>query len=153
MMLALFLYQANIFFFGARIPGVPDFLQYLLFVLAICIFWIIKILLMTMLRMIFRTDSTHYEYTLNILIFTGISGILLLPTLMMAIYLKSMTILSISFILISLFFIIRFLKGFLIGISLTRFSYLFLFVYLCGLELLPVVILTKVLIRFIIPEF
>lgn len=153
MMLALLVYQVNKFIFGVRIPNLPDFLFYLFLVLAISIFWVIKLFLMRFLRMIFRTETTNYLYVINILIFTGLTGILLLPVLLLATYLQSPVFLLAASALSGLLFLIRFLKGFLIGFSLTRFSYLFLFVYLCGLELLPVLILTKVLIRFIIPVF
>jgi hypothetical protein len=36
----------------------------------------------------------------------------------------------------------------LIGISITKFSYVFLFVYLCSLEILPLVVLTKVVLKY-----
>jgi hypothetical protein len=36
----------------------------------------------------------------------------------------------------------------LIGISMTKFSWLFLFVYLCSLEILPLVILMKVVLTY-----
>jgi hypothetical protein len=40
------------------------------------------------------------------------------------------------------------LRGFLIGISITKFSWLFLFVYLCTLEILPLVVFLKVVLKY-----
>jgi len=68
--------------------------------------------------------------------------------LILGIYLNSNTLLFICLIFIALLFIIRFFKGMFIGVSLTRFSYLFLFVYLCALELLPLVVIVKLIMLY-----
>jgi hypothetical protein len=108
-------------------------------------FWIAKVSLIKFLAMIFRTRQTTDEYLLNIFIFSALTGIFLLPFLVVVIYLKSVFFLWICLSLSVLFLIVRFVRGFLIGTSNTKFSYLFLFVYLCGLEILPLIILTKLL--------
>ena len=129
------------------IQGFPLFVMIIILVLC---FWILKIGLMRFLAFIFRTRQTTREYILNILIFNILTGIFLLPLLVFAVYLKSVIFLWICMIIIALFFFFRFLRGFLIGISITKFSYVFLFVYLCSLEILPLVLLMKVVLRYYI---
>ena len=106
-------------------------------------FWIGKISLIKFLALIFRTRQTTNEYLLNIFIFSALIGVILLPLLVIVIYLKSVIFLWICFVFFILLLIFRFVRGFLIGASNTKFSYLFLFVYLCSLELLPLVVLMK----------
>jgi hypothetical protein len=61
-------------------------------------------------------------------------------------YLNSVFLLYFSLIIFMLFFAFRFVKGFFIGTAVTKFSYLFLFVYLCSLEILPLLIIIKLLL-------
>jgi hypothetical protein len=130
---------------GKLPQGFPLFALVSIFVLG---FWILKIGLIRFLSFIFRTRQTSREYFLNILIFNILTGIFLLPLLVFAVYLKSVIFLWICMIIFVLFFFFRVARGFLIGISITKFSYLFLFVYLCSLEILPLVVFIKVVLKY-----
>lgn len=130
---------------GRLLQGFPLFALISIFVLG---FWMVKIGLIRFLSFIFRTRQTSREYILNILIFNILTGIFLLPLMVFAVYLKSVIFLWICMIIFALFFFFRFVRGFLIGISITKFSYLFLFVYLCSLEILPLVVLLKVVLKY-----
>jgi hypothetical protein len=111
-------------------------------------FWTVKIAVIQFLSFVFRTRQTTSEYLLNILIFNILTGILLLPLLVFTVYLKSAVFLWGCIIVFALFFLFRLIRGFLIGISITKFSYLFLFVYLCTLEILPLVVFLKVVLKY-----
>jgi len=122
------------------------FLGFKGFVMILCTvlgFWTGKVTLIRILSLIFRTRQTTNEYLLNIFIFSALLGVILLPLLVIVIYLKSVFFLWICIVFFILLLIFRFVRGFLIGASNTKFSYLFLFVYLCSLELLPLVVLMK----------
>jgi len=121
---------------------------YILITLLVLCFWILKTGLIRFLSFIFRTRQTTREYILNILIFNILTGVFLLPLLVFAVYLNSIIFLWICMIILSLFFVFRLIRGFLIGISITKFSYVFLFVYLCSVEILPLVLLMKVVLKY-----
>jgi len=123
--------------------GLNSFTFYLVLGAGLLLFWTIKVLLIRFLSSVFRTRQTTREYLLNILIFNLIAGVLLLPVLVLTVYLKSYFFLYTGIGIIVLMYIFRFFRGFVIGISLTKFSYLFLFLYLCTLEILPLVVLLK----------
>jgi hypothetical protein len=125
-----------------------SFLLFLILCIALGIYWIAKYILMKLLGRIFRTYQTTREYLLNILVINFITGIALLPFLTLIVYLKSPFLLYISLAIFGISFLFRFVRGFLIGISLKKFSYLFLFVYLCSLEILPLIILSKILLTY-----
>jgi hypothetical protein len=147
--ISLFLYQLNEFEFvkdsTRLIQGLPLLTLIIIFVLG---FWILKIGLIWFLSVIFRTPKTSREYILNILIFNILTGIFLLPLLVFAVYLKCVVFLWSCMIIFALFFLFRLIRGFLIGISMTKFSSVFLFVYLCSLEMLPLVVLIKVVLKY-----
>jgi hypothetical protein len=125
--------------------GLPLFAMIGIFLLA---FWILKTGMIQFLSFIFRTRNTSREYILNILIINILTGLVLLPLLVFAVYLKSVIFLWFCMIIFGLFFLFRFARGFLIGISITKFSYVFLFVYLCSLEILPLIVLVKVVLKY-----
>lgn len=146
---ALLVYEANDLLLVQK-PFVhwPTILIFLFFMGVILVYWSVKILMVSSLGFIFKTGPTTREYIFNIVIFNIISGLLLIPLLIFIIYLKSGTLLYLSIFLMGILFLFRFYKGFMIGFSLRKFSYLFLFVYLCALEMLPLVILTKLFLSY-----
>jgi hypothetical protein len=148
---SLFLYQVYELMIVKDYRGIPGgWLYFIILAAALCGFWILKVGLIRFLSFIFRTRATSNEYLLNILIFNILSGLALLPLLVFAIYLKSGLFLIFCMISFAIFFVFRFFRGFLIGISITKFSYVFLFVYLCSLEILPLVVLMKVVLKYFI---
>ena len=122
----------------------------------IAVFWTIliifvafqtaKVALIRFLGIIFKTRETTNSYILNLLIFTLFSGPVLLVLLILHLYLKSVVLLYLCLVFLGLLLIFRFVRGFFIGISLRKFSYLFLFVYLCTLEILPLLVIIKMLL-------
>jgi hypothetical protein len=146
---ALFFYQLSELVFHKEpqkyIQGLELFALICIFLLG---FWIFKVTLIWFLSFIFRTGQTSREYLLNILIINISTGILLLPFLVFDVYLKCAAFLWICLIIFILLFVFRLIRGFLIGISITKFSYVFLFVYLCTLEILPLIVLLKVVLKY-----
>ena len=129
------------------IPGIMSrFTDYQVFALcaaAIILFWVLKIFTIRFLGIVFRTTSSTSDYLQNILVSMFISGLILLPLLLLTVFLHSDILIYITLITICLLYIFRVMRGYFIGISLKKFSYLFLFVYLCSLEILPLLVILK----------
>jgi hypothetical protein len=123
--------------------GLRPFSLFLLTLVSIILYWGIKVFLIRMLGNIFRTSLTTREYLVNIMVFNMVSGLNLLPFLVLIVYLESPLFLYSGLIIIALLIVLRFIRGFMIGINLTKFSYLYLFVYLCSLEILPLIVLLR----------
>ncbi len=121
---------------------------YLIIMASISGYWLLKVVAIKILGAVFKTAQTTSSYLTNSLIISFLASLCLLPMLIFIVYLKSGILLYFAIALFGIFFVFRFLRGFLVGISLTRFSYLYLFVYLCILEILPLIVLTKVFLRY-----
>jgi len=147
--LAMIIYQTLQLVFHLSSSTIPAFQLYILLALAVAGFWAFKIFIMNLIAHIFRTDQTNNAYKLNILLTISFLGLLLIPVLVFAVYLKSVWVLYFGLSLVGGFSIFRVIKGFLIGISLTRFSYFFLFVYLCTLEILPLLVAAKLIVDYL----
>ncbi len=107
----------------------------------------VKVALVQLIGGVFKTRETTYNYLLNLLIFALLTGPLMLGILVLILYLKLPVFLYICLVIFILVFIFRFIRGFFIGLALSKFSYLFLFVYLCSLEILPLLVIIKILLN------
>jgi hypothetical protein len=146
---SLFIYEVRVLVFEKdTVTFINGFPFFALISLCVLCFWALKIALINFLSFVFKTRQTSREYLLNILIFNILTGIFLLPVLVLTIYLKGLTFLWICTFIFALFFLFRLIRGFLIGISIRKFSFLFLFVYLCSLEIIPLVVILKVVLNY-----
>jgi hypothetical protein len=143
--IALLIYEVNDLLLGGYIPpGLNEFSFYMLITIFLVLYWVLKVAGIRFIGMVFKTGNTTAMYLLNVLVINIITGIILIPLLVMVVYIKSVLILYMTLIFIIITLLFLFIRGFLIGLSLTKFSYIFLFVYLCTLEILPLVILIKI---------
>ena len=92
---------------------------------------------------IFDTREAARQYQLNIMIFNYLIGVVLFPVVMITFYWNN-TFLLISGIIIVLFLLLyRLFRGVLTGITNKSYNLFYLLLYLCTLEILPLIILYK----------
>jgi hypothetical protein len=151
--MSLLIFQVYNHLFDDSLPARFTGFTFYLFILAILLaYWFVKVIMMLLLSSVFRTRPTTQEYLINIIVINAITGIVLLPAMVLNIYLQSDRVLFITLGIIGLLFLFRFIKGFLTGLSLTKFSYIFLFVYLCTLEIVPLILVVKLSIIYYISK-
>ncbi|MBP1630436.1 MAG: hypothetical protein H6Q15_1329 [Bacteroidetes bacterium] len=121
--------------------------------LAICVLSLLVIFLKNILiyffGLIFRNKNVINQYLTNQTIFYVFEGLILLPSLFFYFflpkYLSEIIIISIL-IIIAILFVIRLFRGFYISLKATKFSKVYLFLYLCIVEILPLIIIFKLLV-------
>jgi hypothetical protein len=145
--ISLFLYEFNEQILNISFPLFHGMALYWVIALFILALMTLKVLLVPVLGRVFKTRETTYNYLLNMLIFALISAPVMLVVLVFILYLKLPFLLYSYLVVFILLFLFRFVRGFFIGIALTKFSYLFLFVYLCSLEILPLLVIAKILLN------
>jgi hypothetical protein len=141
--ITLLLYQSFRYFDPGAAASWQDALLYLEITGAFIAFFIIKITLIRLTGFIFKNPDTASEYIQNIFIFNLFGGIILLPLLLMIGFGSARAFLYAAFGIMALLMILRFIRGFFIGLSDHKFSLFHLFLYLCTLEILPVLIIAK----------
>jgi hypothetical protein len=110
--------------------------------------YFIKIFSVIILGFIFEKTVMVSDYVFNILLFNVGLGIVLFPFLILYFYtpLPKDILLIISFSIISFFIVYRILRSIYISFQQGAFiSYIFL--YFCALEILPLIVLIKILIK------
>jgi hypothetical protein len=144
---SIFIYQFFKVFVGYGVPGVSNVIFTAIIFTSLFLYETVRMLLVYALGIIFRTKEFARLYQLNILIFNQIIGVVLFPVSLMAIYWNSMAFVWAGIIIISLMLFYRFFRGFLTGLANKDYNLLYLFLYLCTLEILPLLLIFKVISR------
>jgi hypothetical protein len=113
------------------------------------LFFLLKIFTLNISGWIFNNGETTFEYIHNIFLFNILITLVLIPSIYFISYLDSPYLKWITLGIVISLFIYRFIRGIGIGLSDTKFSVFHLFLYLCTLEILPLLVLAKLLKRYI----
>lgn len=115
-----------------------------------CLFMyqMIKSLILYTLGIIFNTSDYARAYQLNILMFNHVTGTVLFPFTIMAFYWESPVFLNLGIIIASLLIFYKLIRGILTGLTNKYYNLFYLFLYLCTLEILPILLLYKVISKF-----
>ena len=134
--------------FEINIPtGITLYLKLALLVLG---FFVYKALFIKLIAFIFETQKSSFELLINILIFNLVIGILVLPLIALFIYAQFSIFLQLS---IGIYFIgisLRTIRILQVGLTESNFSVLHLFLYLCTLEFVPIIIISKMIINYFV---
>jgi len=106
---------------------------------------LLKFLAVYITGVIFLTHEASRQYSLNILIFNHIIGLILFPITVFSFYYSNIYILLTGSIIISLLMAYRFFRGILIGLQNKNYNLFYLFLYLCTLEILPLLFIYAIL--------
>jgi len=110
-------------------------------------FWFLKVVIIKFLGNVFKTHDSAYEYNITSLINCEFIGLILLPLSFPIVYQNSELFSKIGLVIILAGLAINFIRGFIVGINNTKFSLFYLILYLCTLEILPLVVVAKIFIN------
>ena len=116
--------------------------------LAVAAYYFAKIMLVRITGYIFNTQRETADFVLTQYLFAVVPAVLLLAPVMGAVYAPSgigKILLAISCILYFLVVAYRMIRGFLIGLSSANYPAYYLILYLCTVEILPLLIVIKYL--------
>lgn len=123
--------------------------KYLFFMAVIIVMYSVKLLTNSLFAFITKTTETDSEYLFNVFLFAQVIGLVLLP-LVACMQFSPFPIewfLYPSLALCLLFFALRSVRGFAIAGLEQNSGFLYIILYFCALELLPLLVLVKFLIN------
>lgn len=131
---------------------IPEYLNYKMELrklfpisLILLMFLLFRFLFISVSGFIFKTfDMASHQNRLYNSLDRGL-GLFLLPVLLFSLYGNQLLFLSLSILTVSLFIVSRWVFTIVIGIRITKFSWFHIILYLCTLEIIPILILIKVL--------
>lgn len=109
--------------------------------------WFFKVIMVKVLSLLFNTNEYSQELLSNMYLFNLFAGIVLLPLVSCMAFAHSQIFFYISLIVIALIYTFRIFREAIIGFRVIKFSVFHLFLYLCTLEILPLIVLAKILSR------
>jgi hypothetical protein len=142
--LGLFLYYVLSFFHISQVVT-SDFISVLIYCASIAAFYSIKSLLCRLIGYLFLSQPEFSEYVHNITVFNKNTGLLLFPFVVTIPYINDSIkpiILYSGIILFLGIYILRIIRGFQIIIHKGVSSF-YLILYLCAVEILPVLLIVK----------
>lgn len=144
---AFLLYKLNSIF-GNILKDNSSFIQYAFFVILVLLVYTAKFIVLSFIGFVTDTTALVQEYMLNSFIINQSIGVVLLPVMIIA---ELTSINSVWLVFPSLLFIVlgyvwRLYRGFLFSGVNNGIGFLQLFVYLCALEILPLLVLIKFLV-------
>lgn len=147
---ALFLYKLSIIY-HITLPYLPDgFGRFLIFVLLISMAYSLKLIFLRLIGYIFQVDKAITGYIFSVFLINNVVGMVLIPILICIFFLPPdymVYFLDFSIIMVVAAFIYRIFRGVAIGLSFPTFSLYYLFLYLCSLEIAPLLFIIKLLKR------
>lgn len=148
----LFLFSISLFitqvvdFYGWEFQEIDQSLFLLIIAGAIVSIYLVKIATIQFMGFIFKTTKEAVEYTQTLLFFINALGLFLLPIVICIAFAQQIEVsvfINIGMGLIGLFMLTRLVRGIIIGVNSNHVSNVYLFLYLCTLEILPILILLK----------
>ncbi len=149
---SIFIVQAYSFFFiQSKIDSL--FLISLKLSIVIAVFILLKWLVMHFVGVVFKNEEAASLYILNSLIYNVITSILLIPLTFILFYINfelRVYFLYIGLIMLLIINTLRYFRYVIIGLTYSKFSFFYLILYLCTLEILPVLLVLKMFLKQIV---
>ncbi len=147
----LLILEVNHYYLGYSVPSGPLGMAsvYLLMLGAFAALYGLKILAIRFAGIIFKTYATSQEYILVLFVFNLFEGMLILVLLLWIIFADSFMMLQICLLVLALIFAYRLIRAFFLGLSETKYSFLYLLLFFTTIEVLPTVILIKLIMKFL----
>ncbi len=133
--------------FDIEIPGAESsFLQFSILAGVIFILWILKLTVIRLSGIVFKTRNDTNEYLITNIIFNLVTGLVALPFVFSAHYSNNDIILWVSAAIFGLGLIMKFIRSVFVGLTMQTFPVFYIFLYLCTLEILPLLIMYKLIV-------
>jgi len=151
-MLPLFIFLSMRFFQLNHWSVTNSFFTFSIYTLGIFIFYFLKILIYKFAGFIFEETKATSQYIFDYFLFNQAVGFILFPIIILWVFAPVVSHKFLFFTGVVSFSVIgcyRVIRGGLIIIAQYNFSKVYLFLYLCTLEILPLTVLLKLFARYI----
>lgn len=144
---ALFLYQLSIHFGWSASWLAGGMIRFLFFILVIAFAYSLKLLVLKSMGWLYGADKPVSYYIFNLMLINNLLGLALLPVVLCIAFIDDRFVepaiwTGIGVAVISFFY--RLLRGFSVWRGMTDVSILYIILYFCTLEIIPVLIMGRI---------
>lgn len=135
-------------YFGLILAEVGSFYQYLFFVVLLLGMYILKFIVNYLLSIVTSSTEMMREYTFSVFVFCQTAAMILFPVVICLKYTRypAEWFLYPGIIVCGIFYLLRTIRGYMISVQEQNVGILYIFLYFCALEILPLLILIKFLL-------
>jgi hypothetical protein len=108
----------------------------------------LKIMALRVSGVIFKTYSATQEYILTLFVFNLAEGLIVIVFLAFILYADSYHGLQLCLLVLGIMYTYRLFRAFVLGLSESRYSILYLLLFFGCLEILPLIVLAKVMMKY-----
>jgi hypothetical protein len=115
----------------------------------IVVMYAVKFMIITFVGFVLKLQKETAFYFHQVASYCNSLGLFLLPIIILLSFFKQappFIFMSIGVILVAAFLLIRMFNGLVFGLNNSKISKFYLFIYLCALEILPLIIIAKLII-------
>jgi hypothetical protein len=143
-----FLIQKTNYYFGLILDSSTQIEQYFFFVIIVTLIYLVKFLGNYLLAFISSNNDLAREYLFNVLVFAQTIGIVVFPLVICLQFTKypAEWFLYPALIICGGFYGLRMFRGFILASGEQNIGILYIFLYLCALEILPLLVAIKFLL-------
>ncbi len=146
---ALLIFHSLLIFELVSAETTKETLQiYFLIVLFIFLFYVLKYIGLKFVSFVFKTKNATHNYFVNLIIFNHIIGLMLFPFLLYNIFYMHLTMLIFTWVIFVLANIYKVYRSIVIGHNEVKFSMYYLFLYLCAVEIAPILLIIKATVNY-----
>jgi hypothetical protein len=150
LVLAMLVYQLFGFFgFEGPLQQIPSFLLMGYIFIAMVSFYFVKYLLLVFIAWVFKRQESSQTYFRNILIMNNFTGLVLLPAMIIYTFNPTAWIIYGSLGLLLVLNVYKISRGAIVGHQRTGFSAYYLILYLCAIEIAPVLLIIKITMNYL----
>lgn len=146
LLIGMFLYQLSAHFNWQVTLLQKGLIRFVLLSVAVALAYSLKMISLRMLSVVFNQERPAALYIFNVFLMVMMTGLILLPANVIIAYspayIREITIM-IAISLITIMFLYRMLRAVGIWIGIPGFSFFYLFLYLYGFEIAPILIIWK----------
>ena len=139
-------------YYNLGIIGCTGFETSLIFFGVLSIIYSIKLFVFKILDFILLSKKKFTEYYYNIFIYNKIYGIILFPLILAIPFTSniiSVILIKTAIVILIILYLFKILRGIQISIQI-RLSFFYLFLYLCALEIIPILIIYRIVTTYIL---
>lgn len=146
--LALLAYKINVLF-SLTFVNLPSFIQFTIFFILFLVINLLKVFLFKIISFVSNQNSLINEYTSYSFIINQTFSLIILPLVLLSEIIKGNPLFLVvpAIILFFLQLLIKWLKGISFGLINGKVGILQSFIYLCAIEILPSLVIGKILIE------
>ena len=126
-----------------HLEGYANFKLFSIILFIVLVLWFIKNIIVHFIGITFKNGLLTSDFMLTNFVFNLMTGLLLFPVIAISVYTSSKEVLIFALLLWLLIFVYKITREFFTGLSLIKFSLFNRFLYICTLEILPILIFIK----------